>query len=330
MSLTTLSVQQLGCLAASREKQGGLWNDAKMMASYGASNPWQMTKATGSGLGQGLTNVGRGAKGLAETTAGGIGTGLTGIAAGGEAITDRMGITDPSFNTSWQAAKNMGEFTAGGAKNVGDVFGAGSTEALMGRAPDHVTRSHERMMDEAGYGDTAKTLTRGGLGVGRLAAEAIPYMVGPGMVGGAAKALNAGKGMSGVTRAGVQAAKNPRIWTGVGFETASDYTGNKPINPANPATQMPPTQAAGPSAQAQQPQPPQQLQQPQQPQWRRNLDKAFGEIDTYEEAERARAKKWNDERPTWPQGLSGLGKGGSDYAYLFNVVNHLRAIAREG
>ena len=225
-----------------QEKQSGWWNDAKMMASYGLSNPWQMTKATGSGLGQGLTNVGRGAKGIAETTAGGIGTALTGVAAGVEGITDAAGMTDPSFNTSWQAAKNMGEFTAGGAKNVGDVFGAGGADALMGRGPDHVTQSHERMMDEAGYGDTAKMLTRGGLGVGRIAAEAVPYVLGPGAVGGAAKAVGGaakatargGKTLGvfpGAAQAGVQAAKNPKWNMGAALQVASDFTGNKPVNP---------------------------------------------------------------------------------------------------
>lgn len=147
--------------AASQEKQSGLWDT---------------TKAFGSGLGQGLMNVGRGAMGIAETAAGGIGTLGAGIAAGGEALTDAAGITDPSFNTSWQAAKNMGEFTAGGAKNVGSVFGLRGADALMGREANPVTQSHERMMDEGGMSDRAKAWTRGGLGAGRAVAQAVPFI----------------------------------------------------------------------------------------------------------------------------------------------------------
>lgn len=137
---------------------------------------WDTTKAFGSGLGQGAMNIGRGAMGIAETAAGGIGTLGAGIAAGGEALTDAAGITDPSFNTSWQAAKNMGEFTAGGAKNVGSVFGLRGADALMGREANPVTQSHERMMDEGRMSDRAKSLTRGGLGAGRAVAQAVPFI----------------------------------------------------------------------------------------------------------------------------------------------------------
>lgn len=174
--------------AASQEKQSGLWDT---------------TKAVAGGLGQGLTNIGRGAKGIAETVAGGIGTGLAGIAAGGEALTDAAGITDPSFNTSWQTAKNMGEFTAGGAKNVGSVFGLQGSDALMGRAPDPVTQSHERMMNEGGMSDRAKAWTRGGLGVGRGAAQAVPFIAS----GGATTSGQIAGGLVG---------------------EASNYTGNNP------------------------------------------------------------------------------------------------------
>tara|TARA_B100000745_G_scaffold300554_1_gene255230 strand:+ start:17096 stop:20380 length:3285 start_codon:yes stop_codon:yes gene_type:complete len=163
--------------AASQEKQSGLWDT---------------TKAVAGGLGQGLTNVGRGAMGIAETAAGGIGTLGAGIAAGGEALTDAAGITDPSFNTSWQAAKNMGEFTAGGAKNVGSVFGLRGADALMGREANPVTQSHERMMDEGGMSDRAKAWTRGGLGVGRAAAQAVPFIAGGGAIAGGGGAIAGG------------------------------------------------------------------------------------------------------------------------------------------
>ena len=200
---------------ASQEKQSGWWNDAKMMASYGASNPWQMTKATGSGLHSGLGNMERGVKGLAETVAGGIGTGLTGLAAGREFWTDMMGRTDPSFNTSWQAAKNMGEFTAGGAKNVGSAFGLRGHNALMGRGPNPVTQTHERLMNEAGYSDSGKNLARTGLGVGRFAAGMLPWMF-TGGIKPVVSALRKGQGIGAAGRAGFKKWQTPASWASKG------------------------------------------------------------------------------------------------------------------
>ena len=308
-----LNTQQLGCLAASREKQGGWWDDAKLMASYGWSNPGQMAWAGTKGLGSGFGNVGRGAKGLAETTAGGIGTGLTGLAAGGEAITDRLGITDPSFNTSWQAAKNMGEFTAGGAKNVGSAFGLRGHNALMGREPDPVTQTHERLMNEAGYSDSGKNLARTGLGIGRGAAEMVPWML-TGGIGPTVGALRKGQGIGAAGRAGLQAWNTPAAYAAKGpirgFIGGPAFTSSAKqyIAPAAAtalgAGVMASDPFGKPGGQVGPPKAPLQPQSQPQPQSLSPLG------------------KWVD-NPYWE-------KGSSDYAYLSDAVKCLRAGAQEG
>jgi len=168
-------------------------------------------KAVPGGLLQGLKNVSRGARGLAETAAGGIGTAGAEVLGDLEAFSDAKGITDDATNTWRDTADTMFDFTRAGAKNVGDVLGAGGSPGLFGDRGDHVTKLHNQVMDESGRNSARdKLIARGALGAGRITADGVGYIGGLGTVAAGVK------GAVGAARAATGASRVPAALAGLG------------------------------------------------------------------------------------------------------------------
>ena len=229
ISAAQLMCKAAGCLEKQARRRSTRPAPAPKTPSTYAGTPqespfWSGVKGFGSGLWQGVSNVGRGAAGLAETAAGGIGTGLAAAAAPIEYATDRMGITNPATNASWDTAKQMGRFTGAGAKNVGDVFGAGGEKGLMGRGPNHVTKMQQEVMDAGNMGNFAQGASRVGLGFGQITASAAV----PGLPAAAAGGLRGAATAAG----GIQRAR--QVGTG-----AMNVARNLPGNAARGARYLP-------------------------------------------------------------------------------------------
>ena len=162
------------------------------------------------GLLQGLKNIGRGSRGLAETAAGGIGTAGARIMGNYEDLTDGW-LTDDATNTWRDTAKTMADFTLAGAKNVGDVYGAYGTPGLFGERGDHVTKLQDQVMDESGRNSAKdKLIAQGALGTGRLMADGVGY------IGGLGTAVAGVKGAIGAARAATGASRVPAALAGFG------------------------------------------------------------------------------------------------------------------
>ena len=229
ISATQLMCKAAGCLEKQARRRSTRPAPAPKTPSTYAGTPqespfWSGAKGFGRGLWQGVSNVGRGASGLAEIVAGGIGTLGAAAAAPIEYATDRMGITNPATNASWDTAKQMGRFTGAGAKNVGDVFGAGGEKGLMGRGPNHVTKMQQEVMDAGNMGNFAQGASRVGLGFGQITASTAV----PGLPAAAAGGLRGATAAAG----GLQRAR--QVGTG-----AMNVARNLPGNAARGARYLP-------------------------------------------------------------------------------------------
>lgn len=156
-----------------------------------------------------LSNVGRAIGGAAETvgsTIGGVGAGIFGA---GEAVTDAVGITDPATNTGFDTAGTMFSGAGAGAKNMGRSFGLEGLDATADHGEkNYFNDVHEGTMDQAGYTDKQKMVSRGLREGGREAANIAATFAVPGT------ALRMGRAGVGATRGAQGVAKLPAFMRG--------------------------------------------------------------------------------------------------------------------